>query len=73
MKNIFIIIIVSTILLSCEKKSCTTPPNELLFKLSINNSEIAGSYVDSIKIFYYKAGSKNYINDLNNIADYLYL
>jgi len=65
MKNTLIFSLIISILCSCDKtKECTSPPVELYFKIIKNNQEYQGNKIDSLQIFYYKNGVKNYITDL---------
>ena len=56
---------ITSLLFGCSKsKVCTSPPSTIYFKIIKNNQEYLGSKADSLQLFYYKNGVKNYITDL---------
>jgi|LakMenE01Jun11ns_1017448.scaffolds.fasta_scaffold9398657_1 hypothetical protein len=65
MKTLYLYILLILLIWGCNnEKNCSSPPSELYFKIIKNNQEYQGNKIDSLQIFYYKNGIKNYIADL---------
>lgn len=65
MKTLYLPILLIFLNWGCNnEKNCSSPPSDLFFKIIKNNQEYQGNKIDSLQIFYYKNGIKNYINDL---------